>query len=188
MALESNMLPLGTALPDAILPDLDGADLNVASYADGRPLLVMFVCNHCPYVRHVEHALADVLTPFDQDLAVVAICSNDTEEYPDDDVDGLREQQSRAGWTFPYLVDANQSVALAFHAACTPDFFLFNRAQTLAYRGAFDGSTPKNGATLDGALLTDAITHVLNNEAVPEPHRPSMGCGIKWKPGNDPNA
>ena len=178
MAVESTMVPLGTAAPDFALPDLSGS-LVRRSDLDG-PLLVAFLCNHCPYVRHIEAQLAGVLAGRDG-LTVVGICTNDAEAYPDDAPEHLAEQAARAGWSFPYLVDAEQSVGKAFAAACTPDFFLYDRDGRLAYRGAFDDSTPGNGRPVTGALLADAIDRVLRGEDVPEPHRPSMGCSIKWR-------
>ncbi len=181
MALNSTMVPLGTPLPDFTLPDLDGNPVNLGRLRADGVLLVAFVANHCPYVRHVERQLMDTLNQrAHPDLAVVAISSNDVSNYPDDDVDGMREQATRAGWDFPYLRDADQSAAKQFGAACTPDFFLYGRDGRLAYRGALDGSSPKNGVPLTGELLTSALEQVLADQPVPEPHRPSMGCGIKW--------
>jgi peroxiredoxin len=178
MAVESTMVPLGTPAPDFTLPDLSGAPVR-RSDVDG-PLLVAFLCNHCPYVRHIEAQLSSVLAGV-EGLTVVAICTNDAEAYPDDAPEHLAEQADRAGWSFPYLVDADQSVGKAFAAACTPDFFVYDREGRLAYRGAFDDSTPGNGRPVTGALLADAIERVLRGESVPEPHRPSMGCSIKWR-------
>lgn len=174
------MVALGTRMPDADLPDLNGNPVGLHAYASGLPLLVVFSCNHCPYVRHLEALLGEVVNAVDG-LRTVAINSNDVENYPDDAPAGMREQISRAGWTFPYLIDESQDVARAFRAACTPDFFLFGADGRLAYRGAFDYSTPKNGQPLTGELLREAIELVLAGDPVPEPHRPSMGCGIKWK-------
>lgn len=178
MAVESVMVPLGTPAPDFTLPDVHGGTLRRADLAD--PLLVMFVCNHCPYVRHVEAELGRVLARYPE-LSVVGICTNDAESYPDDAPQHLAEQAERAGWSFPYLVDADQSVGRAFQAACTPDFFLFDARGRLAYRGAFDSSTPGNNEPVTGALLSAAIDAVLRGQSVPEPHRPSMGCSIKWR-------
>lgn len=173
------MVPLGSPAPDFALPDVTGA---VVSSADltGPALLVAFVCNHCPYVKHVETTLGEVLSGYPT-LSVVGICTNDADAYPEDRPDRLAAQARRAHWAFPYLVDADQSVGRAHHAACTPDFFLYDRTRRLAYRGAFDESTPGNGKPVTGDLLRDAIAHVLAGEPVPEPHRPSMGCSIKWR-------
>ena len=190
MAVLSNVfsVPLGTQLPDVALPDLAGDIINLRDHANGGALLVVFGCNHCPYVRHIEHALGELVAEFaPSTLAVIAISSNDVGQYPDDDVAGLRAQRDRSGWDFPYLVDSDQSVAKSFNAACTPDFFLFDAAGSLQYRGAFDYSTPKNSEPVTGKLLRDAVRAVVKGETVPEPHKPAMGCGIKWKPGNEPD-
>jgi peroxiredoxin len=180
MALESTMVPLGTPVPDVTLPDLDGDLVRLPDHAGGLPLLVVFAANHCPYVRWVEAELGRVVAAHDG-LRAVAISSNDVVAYPDDGPDGMRQQQVRAGWDFPYLRDGDQGAARAFGAACTPDLFLFDAHGRLAYRGAFDASTPKNGQPLTGALLRSAIEDVLAGRPVPEPHRPAMGCGIKWR-------
>lgn len=178
MAVESAMVPLGTRAPEFTLPDVRGGEVSLATLTG--PVLVMFLCNHCPYVRHVEAELARVLARHPS-LSAVGVCTNDADAYPDDAPDRLAEQAERAGWRFPYLVDADQSVGRAYGAACTPDFFLYDADRRLAYRGAFDESTPGNGLPLTGALLQDAIGHVERGEPVPEPHRPSMGCSIKWR-------
>jgi len=185
MALSSSMLPLGTQMPTIVLPDLNGDLVNVDSFAAGRPLVVAFTCNHCPYVQHIEHELAAVAYQYPS-VAFVAICSNDVAQYPDDDVAGLREQANRAGWQFPYLIDADQSIALHLRAACTPDFFCFDDAGALAYRGAFDDARPRQATPVTGCDLRAALDQIVRHAPVPEPHRPSMGCGIKWKPGNEP--
>ncbi len=179
MAVESTMVPLGTSLPAFALPDLAGDVVTSETFA-GRPLLVAFLSNHCPYVKHVESGLGQVLAAY-PDLSVVGICSNDTTSHPADDAEHLAAQATRAGWTFPYLVDESQDVGREFRAACTPDFFLYDASGGLAYRGAMDGSTPGNGVPVTGDLLADAIEHVLADRPVPEPHRPSMGCSIKWR-------
>jgi peroxiredoxin len=179
MAVASAMVPLGTPAPEFELADTSGRLHRSADFV-GPALLVAFLCNHCPYVRHVEVALGQVLAGFPS-LPVAGICTNDAAAYPDDAPDRLAEQAARAGWVFPYLVDASQRVGRAFQAACTPDFFLYGADRRLAYRGAFDTSTPGNDQPVTGALLADAITRVLAGEPVPEPHRPSMGCSIKWR-------
>jgi peroxiredoxin len=180
MAIPSTMVPLGTPVPDFALPDLAGATVRAADLLGAPGLLVAFLCNHCPYVRHIEAELGRVITRF-PGLSVVAICTNDADAYPDDGPAGLAEQTARAGWSFRYLLDAEQTVGREFNAACTPDFFLFDAAGRLAYRGAFDDSTPGNGRPVTGELLSGAIEHVLAGEPVPEPHRPSLGCSIKWR-------
>jgi peroxiredoxin len=187
MATSSLMVPLGTSAPTFELPSVDGFAVALSDLA-GPALLVMFLCNHCPYVRHIETALAATLTGYtERGLAAVGICSNDADAYPDDAPDRLAEQARRAGFTFPYLVDASQQTAKAYRAACTPDFFLYDAERKLAYRGAFDGSTPGNNLPVTGQMLRHAADHVLAGEPVPGPHRPSMGCSLKWKPGNEPN-
>jgi len=174
------MVPLGTPAPDFALPDLTGTTLRRDDLAAAPALLVAFLCNHCPYVRHVELRLGELVARY-PDLAAVGICTNDAEAYPEDRPEALAEQVRRAGWTFPYLVDTDQRLGREFQAACTPDFFLYDARRDLAYRGAFDDSTPGNGRPVTGAALRDAIERVLAGEPVPEPHVPSMGCSIKWR-------
>jgi len=174
------MVPLGTHAPDFALPDLTGTTVRRDDFAAAPALLVAFLCNHCPYVRHIETELGAVLGQF-PGVAVVGVCTNDTDAYPDDRPELLAEQARRAGWTFPYLVDEDQQVGRAYNAACTPDFFLYDDRRRLAYRGAFDESTPGNGRPVTGSLLGAALTQVLAGEPVPEPHRASMGCSIKWR-------
>ncbi|MCH9815473.1 MAG: thioredoxin family protein [Actinomycetia bacterium] len=189
MAMHSHMVPLGTPLPDVTLPDLAGQPVRLIDYAAGEPLVVIFLANHCPYVRHIEHRLAQVFDAFEgTGVRFIAISSNDVTTHPDDDAAGLASQIERTGWRFPYLMDEDQTAAKAFHAACTPDFFVFDAQGQLAYRGSFDASTPKNGNPVNGKHLRDAVTKVLLDKPVPEPQPPSMGCGIKWKPGNEPEA
>jgi peroxiredoxin len=186
MAVSSLMVPLGTPAHDFELPSVAGSKLSLADL-DGPALLVMFLCNHCPYVRHVERALAATVADHaDRGLAAVGICSNDTDVYPDDGPAGLADQARRAGFAFPYLVDEDQGVAAAYRAMCTPDLFLYDADRRLAYRGAFDDSTPRNGRPVTGQLLRDALDRVLAGDPVPEPHRPSMGCSLKWRPGRRP--
>lgn len=188
MAIESPQTPLGRPLIDATLPDLQGHPIRLTELRDDAPLLVAFVCNHCPYVRHIEQALGSVATELaSQGLKVVAVCSNDAQTYADDTPEHLAEQHQRAGWTFPYLVDADQQFALATGAACTPDFFLYDADGLLFYRGAFDGSTPKNDVGVTGSDLRAAAEAVLRGEPAPKEQRSSLGCGIKWLPGNDAN-
>src|SRR5437773_945907 len=157
MAVSSLMVPLGTPAHDFELPSVDGATVKLADL-DGRALLVMFLCNHCPYVRHVERQLGAVAAEYaGRDVAVVGICSNDTEAHPDDGPAGLAEQARRAGFQFPYLVDDSQQVAAAYRAMCTPDLFVYDADRRLAYRAAFDDSTPRNGNPGTGALLPGAL-------------------------------
>ena len=178
MAVESQMVPLGTAAPQFDLPTVDGGRVTL----DGleHPVVcVMFLCNHCPYVRHVEDELGRIAQEFG-DVGFVGVCSNDPSSQPDDRPDGLREQATRAGWRFPYAVDADSAVGRAYGAACTPDFFVHDADRRLVYRGAMDASSPGNGAPNDGAALRAALRHALAGQPVPEPHQPSMGCSIKW--------
>jgi peroxiredoxin len=179
MAVDSTMVPLGTPMPPFALPDLAGGLVRSDDLA-GAPVLVAFVCNHCPYVKHVETVFAQVVARH-PGVRVVAICTNDAQAYPDDAPQHLAEQAQRAGWDFPYLVDEDQDVSRSFGAACTPDFFLYAADGTLAYRGAMDGATPSNGVPVTGELLDDALGLVVAGRAVPEPHRPSRGCSIKWR-------
>jgi len=180
MPISSLMVPLGTPAPDFALPDLTGQTVRRDDLAGAPALLVTFLCNHCPYVRHIETQLGALLAQYPT-LATVGICTNDTAEYPDDRPERLADQTRRAGWAFPYLVDADQDVARAYNAACTPDFFLYDRHRRLAYRGAFDDSSPGNGKPVTGDRLRAALEHVLAGEPVPEPHTPSLGCSIKWR-------
>ena len=174
------MVSLGTPAPDFALADTDGRVVRRDDFAEAPALLVAFLCNHCPYVRHIETAFGELVSAH-PDLAVVGICTNDADAYPDDRPERLAEQARRAGWRFPYLVDADQAVGRDYNAACTPDFFLYDASRRLAYRGAFDESTPGNAKPVTGELLRDAIALTLAGRPVPEPHRPSMGCSIKWR-------
>ncbi|HEY3896671.1 MAG TPA: thioredoxin family protein [Pseudonocardiaceae bacterium] len=187
MAVSSFMVPLGTPAPPFALPALDGRLVESDALDTGRPVLVMFLSNHCPYVRHIERQLGSLVAEYSHAIEAVAICSNDTENYPDDATAGLVDQAHRAGFGFPYLVDDTQQVALAYRAACTPDFFVYDAQRRLAYRGEFDESRPRNDAPVTGTALRAALDLVLAEQPVPEPQAPSVGCGIKWKPGNEPS-
>ncbi len=187
MAVSSLMVPLGSPAHDFELPSADGTTVKLA-VLDGRGLLVMFLCNHCPYVRHVERQLGAVVAEYaGRGVAAAGIVSNDLEAYPPDGPAGMAEQARRAGFAFPYLLDQTQQVAAAYRAMCTPDLFVHDADRRLAYRGAFDDSTPRNGRPVTGALLRQALDRVLEGQPVPEPHRPSMGCSLKWRPGNQPS-
>jgi peroxiredoxin len=187
MAASSLMVPLGTPAHDFELPSADGTTVKLADL-DGRALLVMFLCNHCPYVRHVERRLGAVVAEYaGRGVAAAGIVSNDLEAYPGDGPAGMAEQARRAGFQFPYLLDETQQVAAAYRAMCTPDLFVYGADRRLAYRGAFDDSTPRNGQPVTGALLRQALDRTLEGEPVPEPHRPSMGCSLKWRPGSQPS-
>jgi peroxiredoxin len=180
MAVSSLMVPLGTPAPGFALADVTGRTVRLDDVADAPALLVAFLCNHCPYVRHMEVEFGRLVARH-PGLAVVGVCTNDADAYPDDRPEHLAEQARRAGWGFPYLIDADQAVGRVYNAACTPDFFLYDERRRLAYRGAFDESTPGNGKPVTGDLLDAAISHVLAGKPVPEPHVPSMGCSIKWR-------
>jgi peroxiredoxin len=185
MALtESTMaLELGTAAPDFALPDVsEGGTVRRDDFRGNKALLVMFICTHCPYVKHVEKGLAALGKDYEQKpIAIVAISSNDAVTHPDDSPAGLKKQAQTQGFVFPYLYDESQQVAKAYHAACTPDFFLFDSNFKLAYRGQFDSSRPGNGVPVTGEDLREAIDHVLAGKAVDTDQRPSIGCNIKWK-------
>lgn len=187
VATNSLMVPLGTRAPPFRLPALDGGTVSSADLAGSPAMLVMFLSNHCPYVQHLEHTLGQLVAEYSpRGLAAVGICSNDTTTHPDDAADGRAAQADRAGFTFPYLLDESQQVARSYSAACTPDFFLFDSNERLAYRGEFDGSRPRNDTPVTGQALRGALERVLAGEPVPEPHAPSLGCNIKWRPGNEP--
>jgi thiol-disulfide isomerase/thioredoxin len=187
-ATESTMLELGTAAPDFSLPDVvSGNTISLAFFTGKEGLLVMFICPHCPYVKHVQSTLAAVLKQYaDAPLGIVAIGSNDATQFPEDGPDGLRGQATELGFDFPYCYDESQSVAKAYRAACTPDFFLFDGPQKLVYRGQMDGARPKNDTPVKGSDLRAAIDAVLAGRPVDPHQRPSLGCNIKWKKGNEP--
>jgi len=182
----STMLPLGTPCPDFSLPDVtSGTAVAPAEFTD-RPLLVMFICNHCPFVKHLQSALADFGREYqDRGLAIVAISSNDATAYPDDSPELMQDEAKAAGYTFPYLYDESQQVAKTFRAACTPDFFLFDQGHRLAYRGQFDDSRPSTEIPITGADLRAACDAVLEGRPAPVTQKPSIGCNIKWKEAPD---
>jgi peroxiredoxin len=182
------MLALGTGAPAFSLPDaVSGKTITLDAFAGCKGLLVMFLCPHCPYVKHVQAGLARMLKGYaGSGLGIVAISSNDATQYPEDSPDGLRVQAAELGFAFPYCYDESQTAATAYRAACTPDFFLFDAGRKLAYRGQMDGSRPKNDVPVTGGDLRAAIDAVLAGRAVSAAQRPSIGCNIKWKPGNDP--
>jgi peroxiredoxin len=188
MAATSTMTELGSRLPSFALPDVTTG--RVVSDADVRgtsALLVMFICRHCPYVAHVREEIAQLAVDYaDADLSIVGISSNDPQAYPEDAPESLAEEARRAGYRFPYLFDETQEVAKAFGAACTPDFFLYDASRQLVYRGQLDDSRPRNGVPVTGKDLRAAIDAVLERRTVSSDQRPSVGCSIKWKPGNEP--
>jgi len=183
----STMLPLGTSAPDFRLPDTTGRFVSLADFA-GRPaLLVAFLCNHCPYVVHLRVGFAQLARDFHALGAdVVGINANDPQRYPADSPERMVDEVKTAGYEFPYLFDATQAVAQSYRAACTPDFFLFDAQRRLVYRGQFDDSRPGNGRPVTGADLRAALTAVLAGKTPAPDQRPSMGCNIKWRPGNEP--
>jgi len=181
------MLPLGTSLPDFRLPDSAGKLHEPADVAGAAGLLVAFVCNHCPYVIHIGPTLGRRARQWmDQGLAVMAINANDIAAYPQDAPERMSTFAQQNGWDFPYLFDETQEVAHMFRAACTPDLFLFDKDRKLAYRGQFDASRPGNNQPVTGDDLDRAVQAVLAGRAVPGDQIPSIGCNIKWKPGNEP--
>jgi len=183
----STMLPLGTSAPDFSLPDTAGRTVSLADFKDSPALLVIFMCNHCPYVQHVADGLAKLAKDYqDRGVAVVGINSNDTATYPDDSPAKMADEVRQRGYTFPYLFDETQQVAKAYRAACTPDFFLFDSQRKLVYRGQMDDSRPQSGVPVTGQDLRRALDAVLAGAPVPEPQKPSLGCNIKWKPGYEP--
>ena len=188
MAVPSTMLALGTKAPDFELPDVvTGRTVSIRDFDGRRALLVMFICRHCPYVKHVRAELARLGRDFaDSELAIVAISANDPDEYPEDAPEGLAEDAREAGYVFPYLFDETQEVAKAYTAACTPDLFLFDADRALVYRGQLDDSRPSNGLPVTGEDIRAAIDAVLSGGPISGDQRASIGCGIKWRPGNEP--
>lgn len=189
MARQSRMLPLGTAAPDFALRDtVSGTTVSLASFAASPALLVAFICNHCPYVRHIVDGFVTFAREYaPKGLAVVAISSNDARSYPDDAPEELARAARAKGFTFPYLYDESQEVAKAYQAICTPDFFLFDRQRQLRYRGQFDGSRPGNNVPVTGSDVRAAAEALLGGDPVPSEQQPSIGCSIKWKRGQEPD-
>src|SRR5271157_3085312 len=184
----STMLALGTSAPDFRLPDTRGHTVSPADFKSAPALLVLFICNHCPYVKHIRSGLADLGREYQKRaVAIVAINSNDAENYPEDSPERMKQEVKTAGYVFPYLYDDAQSAAKAYRAACTPDIFLFDKNRRLVYRGQFDDSRPGNGRPVTGRDLRAALDAVLAGKPVPEPQTASMGCNIKWKAGNAPD-
>ncbi len=183
----STMLDLGTAAPDFSLPDTQGNIVCLDDY-QAEPLLVVFACNHCPYVLHILREFTDMMRQYKtQGLATVMINANDVINYPDDRPEKMLELSTQHQFSFPYLFDESQQVAKAYRAACTPDFFLFDRSHQLFYRGQFDASRPGNNEPVDGKDLSAAIEKLLQGQEYFEPQLPSLGCNIKWKEGNQPD-
>ncbi len=184
----STMLPLGTKAPAFSLPDVvSGKLIKLDDFKSAKGLLVMFICQHCPYVKHVENELAKLGHDYqNKQLAIVAISSNDAQSHPDDSPESLKKMAQILKFDFPYVYDESQSIAKAYQAACTPDFFLFDAQQKLVYRGQLDDSRPGNNEPVTGRDLRKAIDAVLSNELVDTNQKSSIGCNIKWKAGNEP--
>ncbi len=188
MAMASVMLPLGTPAPSFALRDVvSGQVYSLDSFKDKSAFLVIFLCRHCPYVQHVQHEIAKIGRDYaDSALGIIAISSNDPAQYPDDAPERLKEMAQRLGFRFPLCFDETQEVAKAYQAACTPDFYLFDADRRLVYRGQLDDSRPSNGLPVTGRDLRAAIEAVLAGKPVDQNQKPSIGCSIKWKPGNAP--
>jgi peroxiredoxin len=182
------MLSLGTPAPDFSLPDpVTGGTISLSDFSDAQALVVVFLSNHCPFVKHIAAGLAEFARDYaPRGVAVVGINANDVESHPDDSPEMMAEEVRRRGYTFPYLFDESQEVAKAYQAACTPDFFLFDQDRALFYRGQFDASRPSLDVPVTGTDLRAACDAVLAGSAPPEDQTPSIGCNIKWKPGNAP--
>lgn len=189
MAVESTMLSLGTPAPDFRLPEpLTGRTVSRDDFSSAPALLVIFMCNHCPYVKHVQKELARLVKDYQaRGLAAVGISSNDVSVHAEDGPEMMAREVTAIGYTFPYLYDKTQEIARAYRAACTPDFFLFDKARKLVYRGQMDGSRPGNGVPLTGGDLRQALDAVLTGAPVSFEQKPSRGCGIKWLPGKEPD-
>jgi len=181
------MLPLGTTAPDFKLPDTGGKTVSPASFKDAPALLVIFMCNHCPYVIHIRAGLAQLARDYSpRGVAIVGINSNDVANYPADSPANMKDEVKTAGYIFPYLYDETQAVAKAYRAACTPDIYLFDKNRKLVYRGQFDDSRPGNGIPVTGKDLRAALDAALAEKPVSPNQKASMGCNIKWKSGNAP--
>lgn len=184
----STMLELGTPAPEFQLPDPKGNLVSLCDFRDAPALLVAFLCNHCPYVQHIREGLARFAREVrEQGVAMVGINANDARSHPEDSPARMAEEVERFGYVFPYLYDESQGVAKAYRAACTPEFYLFDRERRLVYRGQFDGSRPGNPVPVTGDDLRAAVAALLAGRPLPEEQRPSVGCNIKWRPGNEPD-
>ena len=184
----STMLKLATKAPEFTLPDYTGKKFSIQDFHSASALLAMFICNHCPYVKHIKEELSRLTNDYQtRGVAIVGINSNDSKKYPDDSPEMMKKMAEENDWEFPYLIDEDQSIAKAYSAACTPDFFLFDQDRKLYYRGQLDGSRPGNNVPVTGEDLRHALNCLLHNKPGPEVQKPSMGCNIKWKPGNEPN-
>jgi len=184
----STMLPLGTKAPDFSLPDaVSGKTVSLNDFADAKALLVAFICNHCPFVKHVADGFARLAKDYQaKGTAVVAVNSNDVSSHPDDAPEKMKEEAGGRGYTFPYLFDETQHVAKAYKAACTPDFYVFDGDRSLVYRGQMDASRPDSGIPVTGQDLRAALDATLDGRQTAFDQKPSIGCNIKWKLGNAP--
>jgi len=181
------MLPLGTSAPNFSLKNIDGQTIALSDFIGKKALVVVFMCNHCPYVKHVAPELTKVSSEYlPKGVAFVGINSNDIVAHPDDSPEQMAAEAVKQGYKFPYLFDADQSVAVAYNAACTPDIFVFDASQRLVYRGQLDDSRPKTDKPLTGKDLRNALDCILSGLPVPTEQRPSIGCNIKWKEGAEP--
>ena len=187
-ATPSTMPPLGMSAPDFCLPDHQGHMSSLGDFGEAPALLVAFICAHCPFVIHIRQEFGALAREYrKKGLAVVAIVSNDLDNYPQDGPGGMAKEIQEGGYQFPYLVDETQETAKAFRAACTPDFFLFDGERKLVYRGQFDDSRPGNGIPVTGKDLRGAVDSLLAGDPIPEEQKSSIGCNIKWKKGNEPD-
>ncbi len=188
VAVNSTMLPLGTKAPDFRLPDTNGKTVSLNDFKGAPALVVVFMCNHCPYVKHIRAGLAQFARDYlPRKAALVGINSNDVANYPDDSPARMAQEVKAAGYIFPYLYDATQEIAKAYRAACTPDIFVFDKDQRLVYRGQFDDSRPGNNLPVTGKDLRAALDAVLDGKPLSPNQKASIGCNIKWKPGNEPD-
>ena len=188
VAVNSTMMPLGTRAPEFQLPSTNGKMVSLSDFKSAPALVVIFMCNHCPYVKHIRAGLAQLARDYvPRGVAIVGISSNDVANYPDDSPAKMAQEVKSAGYIFSYLYDETQEVAKAYRAACTPDFYLFDKEQRLAYRGQFDDSRPGSGIPITGKDLRAALDAVLSGQQVAPRQTPSIGCNIKWKRGNEPD-
>ena len=188
VAVNSMMLPLGTQAPAFRLPDTNGTIVSLTDFKSANGLVIVFMCNHCPYVKHIRSGLAQLARDYQaRNVKVVGISSNDVANYPQDSPAKMKVEAKEAGYIFPYLYDETQEVAKAYRAACTPDIYLFDFGQRLVYRGQFDSSRPGNNLPATGKDLRAAIDALLAGEPISTEQTPSIGCNIKWKPGNEPD-
>jgi peroxiredoxin len=184
----STMLPLGTAAPDFRLLNVDGQMVGLDDFRGAPAYFIAFICNHCPFVKHVADGLAELGREYQsKGVAVIAISSNDASKYPADSPEQMVHEAENRNYTFPYLYDETQDIAKAYRAACTPDFYVFDRDRKLAYRGQMDDSRPDSGIPVTGRYLRAALNAVLAGKPVPEAQRPSIGCNIKWKVAGEPD-